>query len=85
VQIICFLLQVYLLVMIGRIVLSWFPMSSTGAMAGVQRFLYTLTEPVLAPLRALLPPVRFGAVGIDLSPIIVFFGINILLALLGCF
>jgi hypothetical protein len=29
--------------------------------------------------------VRFGAVGIDLSPIIVFFGLNILLALLGCF
>jgi YggT family protein len=85
VQIICFLLQVYLLVMIGRIVLSWFPISGTGAMAGLQRFLFAITEPVLAPLRALLPPVRFGAVGIDLSPIIVFFGINILLALLGCF
>jgi YggT family protein len=85
VQIICFLLQVYLLVMIGRIVLSWFPISGTGAMAGVQRFLYTVTEPVLAPLRSLLPPVRFGAAGIDLSPIIVFFGINILLAILGCF
>jgi YggT family protein len=83
--IICFLLQAYLLILIGRIVLSWFPISGGGAMAGVQRFLYGVTEPILAPLRALLPPVRFGAVGIDLSPIIVFFGLNILLALLGCF
>lgn len=84
-EIICFLLQLYLLVLIGRIVLSWFPVSGTGVMAGVQRFLYAVTEPVLAPLRSLLPPVRFGAVGIDLSPIIVFFALNILLALLGCF
>jgi uncharacterized protein YggT (Ycf19 family) len=37
--IICFLLQAYLLILIGRIVLSWFPISGTGAMAGVQRFL----------------------------------------------
>lgn len=84
-QIICFILQLYLLILLGRIVLSWFPMSGNGPMAGVQRFLFGVTEPVLAPLRAVLPPVRFGAVGIDLSPIIVFFGLNILLALLGCY
>lgn len=84
-QIICFFLQLYLLILLGRIVLSWFPTSGNGPMAGVQRFLFGVTEPVLAPLRALLPPVRFGAVGIDLSPIIVFFGLNILLALLGCY
>jgi YggT family protein len=85
VALLCFLLQAYLLVLIGRIVLSWFPTSGSGGLASVQRFLYALTEPLMAPLRALLPPVRFGAVGIDLSPIIVIFGLNILLALLGCF
>jgi YggT family protein len=85
VQIVCFFLQLYLLILIGRIVLSWFPMSSGGAMSSVQRFLYGLTEPVLAPIRALLPPVRFGAMGIDLSPIIVFFGLSIILGLLGCY
>jgi YggT family protein len=81
-RIICFLLQLYLLILIGRIVLSWFPISGTGVMASAQRFLYAVTEPILAPLRALLPPVRFGAVGIDLSPIIVFFGLSILLTAL---
>lgn len=84
-QIICFLLQLYLLILLGRIVLSWFPGSGEGRMGSVQRILFGVTEPLLAPLRALLPPVRFGAVGIDLSPIIVFFGLNILLGLLGCY
>ena len=84
-QIICFLLQLYLLILLGRIVLSRFPGTGEGRMGSVSRFLFGVTEPVLAPLRALLPPVRFGAVGIDLSPIIVFFGLNILLGLLGCY
>jgi YggT family protein len=81
-RIICFLLQLYLLILIGRIVLSWFPISGEGVMSSIQRFLYGVTEPILAPLRALLPPVRFGAVGIDLSPIIIFFGLSILLTAL---
>jgi YggT family protein len=83
VQIISFLLQLYLLILLGRIVLSWFPISGAGPMAGLQRFCYALTEPVLSPIRAVLPPVRFGAVGIDLSPIILFFGLSIIIGLLG--
>jgi YggT family protein len=39
---------------------------------------YTLTEPVLRPLRGIIPPVRMGAVGFDLSPIIVFVALGIL-------
>ena len=30
------------------------------------------TEPVLGPIRAVLPPMRMGAMGLDLSPIVVF-------------
>jgi YggT family protein len=44
----------------------------------------TLTEPVLGPLRRALPMLRIGTMGLDLSPIIVFFGIQILLGVLGC-
>ena len=40
--------------------------------------LYDLTEPVLRPIRRLLPPLRVGAVALDLSPLIVF----VLIALL---
>jgi len=72
------ILQVFLLCLLARAVLSWFP-SSGGALDTVRRALMTITEPVLAPIRSLLPPVRLGAVGLDLSFMIVFFAILILM------
>lgn len=80
--ILCYLLSLYLFVLFVRIVLSWFPTSGGGALATVYSVLEAVTEPVLAPLRGVLPPVRLGAVALDLSPIVVFFGIQILLAFL---
>jgi YggT family protein len=75
---ICFLLQMYLLVIFARIVLSWFPMSPDGATGTVQGVLHTLTEPLLGPLRSVLPPVQLGGAGLDLSPIVAIMGIVIL-------
>ncbi|MGI8984255.1 MAG: YggT family protein [Acidimicrobiales bacterium] len=77
-EIICRLLQAYLIVMFARIILSWFPVQPGSGMATVYGFLYTLTEPVLGPVRRVIPPLGAGGMGIDLSPIIVFFGITIL-------
>ena len=34
--------------------------------------LYDLTEPVLRPVRRLIPPLKVGVAALDLSPIIVF-------------
>ena len=48
-------------------------------MATVQRALYAVTEPVLAPLRAVLPPMRMGGMGLDLSPMLVMLVIIVLL------
>jgi YggT family protein len=82
VEIICTLLGVYLIILIIRMVLSWFPVSPGSAMELVASALYAITEPILGPLRRAIPPVRIGAMGLDLSPLIVFFGINILRALI---
>ena len=68
----CRLLQAYFLVLIGRVVLSWFPISPGSGMASVFSVLYAITEPVLGPIRRVLPPVGMGGMGLDLSPIIVF-------------
>jgi len=81
-SVITWLLQVYLVILFGRVVLSWFPLSPDGPMAAVARVLYALTEPILAPLRAVLPPVQMGGMGLDLSPMIVFFLIIVLLQVL---
>lgn len=74
---VCLLLQLYYFALIGRIILSWFPIEPGGALAGVFGFLYSVTEPVLGPVRRVLPPIGAGGMGLDLSPIVVFFGLVI--------
>jgi len=83
VRIISVLLTIYWLVLLGRIVLDLI-IGLTGGrglsgMAIIYGILYDLTEPILRPIRRLLPPLRVGAVALDLSPIIVF----VLIGLLG--
>ena len=82
---VCLLLNLYLVALFARIILSWFPISPDSPMAPVFSFLYTVTEPVLGPIRRLLPPVGVGGMGLDLSPIIVVFGAQLLVfPLIGC-
>ena len=82
--IICFLGLAFVLTILLRIVLSWFPLDPDGMGATVFRFTVALTEPVLGPIRRALPMVRMGSMGLDLSPILVILGVQILLGLIGC-
>ena len=59
-------LNVYLWIVILRAVLSWVYVPSLYQAA---RVLYRLTEPVMRPVRRLIPPSKAG--GLDLSPLIV--------------
>ena len=84
-KILCLLLNLYLIALFGRIILSWFPLEPGTPMASVFEFLFTITEPVLGPLRRMIPAIGGGSFRIDLSPIIVLFGIRIIQsAVLGC-
>lgn len=78
------LLQLFLLALLARIILSWFP-ATGGALDSVQRVLFRITEPVLAPVRAILPPVRLGGMALDLSPIVVFILLQLLIGYLARF
>jgi len=78
VTIVCSLIQLYVLLLVVRVVMSWFPISPNGPAETVAGFLYMVTDPVLVPLRRLLPPVRMGAMALDLSPIVAFFGLSVL-------
>jgi YggT family protein len=64
------LVWVYILVLFARALLSWFPTEPGTPLYGVVRALDRITEPVLRPIRRLLPPVRAGGMAIDLSLII---------------
>jgi YggT family protein len=76
--IVCLLLTVYWVILLIRILSSWFPIPPSGPIRTVMDLVYAVTEPVLRPIRGLLPPVRMGAMGFDLSPIIVFVIIQVL-------
>lgn len=68
---VCLLLQLYLLVIFGRVLLSWFPLDPNGLMATVGGFLHLLTDPVIRPVQRSLPPLRLGGFALDLSAIVV--------------
>jgi YggT family protein len=85
VTIVCWIINVYSLLILVRIVLSWFPITSEGVMASVYGALFSATEPVLGAVRRVVPPLRLGAMGLDLSPLIVLFGLRLLGGVLfGC-
>lgn len=64
--------NIYVLLILGRVILSWFQSSfyNYPFLYNVFRFCYTLTEPLMAPLRRIIPPVRMGMGFMDLSPLI---------------
>ena len=69
---ISYLLQLYVYILIASAVLSWLIAfnvvnSRSPVVATIGEFLYRITEPVLRPIRNMLP--NLG--GIDISPIIV--------------
>jgi YggT family protein len=79
-ELICSLISVYFIVLFARIILSWFPLQPGTALASIASIVYQLTEPVMGPVRRLIPSIGM----IDISPIVVFFGLRILQSALGC-
>lgn len=73
---ICQLLYLYSFVLFARIILSWVTMfwSPPSYLSGGIRIIYDLTEPVLGFVRRYIPPVG----GLDLSPLVVFIGIQLI-------
>jgi YggT family protein len=64
-QVLKVILDLYLLAVILRAIFSWVDADPSN---GFVRAVRALTEPVLSPLRRLLPPYRTG--GWDLSPLL---------------
>lgn len=68
---ICTLLNLYVLVILARVIFSWVRVQPGTTVASIHSVVFNLTEPVLGPLRRAIPPVRMGMAALDLSPIIV--------------
>ncbi len=62
------LISLYIWILVISALLSWFPTTNqTGVLISVKRLLARLTEPILRPLRAIVPRPQIGGVGIDFS------------------
>ena len=68
----CILLNVYQLILLARIILSWVPRVPDGARP-IVGLIYTVTDPPIRIARPLIPPIRIGAVALDVSIMLVFF------------
>tara|TARA_Y100001960_G_C14558641_1_gene769569 strand:+ start:569 stop:832 length:264 start_codon:yes stop_codon:yes gene_type:complete len=65
------LFKILKIILISRIILSWFPHNRFNPIINV---IYTLSDPILDPFRQLIKPMN----GIDFSPIILFFLLNLM-------
>ena len=65
------LLDVYSLVIFGTVIISWVQLPPDNPIAS---FLHTVTEPLLGPIRQLLPDMG----GLDLSPMVLLLAVRLL-------
>ncbi len=76
-------LQVLFYAVFIWVILSWIPTSADHPLGRVSIFLDRLILPVITPIRRVIPPLRLGGGLLDLSPIILLIGIQILIGIVA--
>ena len=79
-----YVLWLYLLLLIGRLIFSWIQAFSrswhpTGIILVIAEVVYTATDPPLRLLRRYIPSLRLGTVALDLSFMVLFLVVLVLL------
>ncbi|MBI2703770.1 MAG: YggT family protein [Actinobacteria bacterium] len=77
IAIVCAALSIYILILLARAIFSWIPVDPQSVWQSINSFCFRATEPVLAPVRSIIPVVQLGGMGLDLSFMVVFFAIII--------
>jgi YggT family protein len=79
-----YLLSIYLVVLIGRMIFGWIQVFSRswrphGVVLVIAEGIFTATDPPLKFLRRYIPPLRLGSIAMDLSYMVLFIVVLILL------
>lgn len=87
-QIIVIVLYLFLICLIGRVVLDLVQMFArdyrpSGIALLLFEAIYTVTDPPIRALRRVLPPLRLGAVSLDLAVLALFIGVQVLIWLVN--
>ena len=87
-DVVWFALLVFLILLVFRLIMEYVFMLArsyrpTGAVAVALELCYTVTDPPLKALRRVIPPLRIGRVSLDLSFIVLFIVVQILMSVVG--
>ena len=77
------LVLVLIFALIVRIILDWVQVPAGHPVGRLRSTLASFTDPLLTPLRRVIPPVRLGGVALDVSVIVLLVGLNILYGVLA--
>ncbi|HJY68670.1 MAG TPA: YggT family protein [Streptosporangiaceae bacterium] len=83
-EVLTYVLTIYLVVLIGRMIFGWVQVFArdwrpTGILLVLAEAIFTVTDPPLKFLRRFIPPLRLGMVAMDLSFMVLFIVVLILL------
>ncbi|HEV7964611.1 MAG TPA: YggT family protein [Actinoplanes sp.] len=86
--ILSFVLLLLQFLLVARAVLDWTavlagPSAPGSIRSRVSRGVTAVTEPILAPVRRVLPPLRLGGVSFDLAFIVVFLALVLIRGFIG--
>jgi len=83
-EVLTYVLTIYLVILIGRMIFGWVQVFArdwrpTGIVLVLAEAIFTVTDPPLKFLRRFIPPLRIGMVALDLSFMVLFIVVLILL------
>ena len=83
-EVLTYVLTIYLVALIGRMIFSWVQVFArdwrpTGIVLVIAESIFTITDPPLKLLRRFIPTLRLGMMALDLSFMVLFIVILILL------
>jgi YggT family protein len=83
-EVLTYVLTIYLVLLVGRMILGWIQVFArdwrpTGIVLVLAEAIFTVTDPPLKFLRRFIPPLRLGMVALDLSFMVLFIVVLILL------
>ena len=83
-EVLTYVLTIYLVILIGRMIFGWIQVFArdwrpTGIVLVLAEAIFTVTDPPLKFLRRFIPQLRLGTVALDLSFMVLFIVVLILL------
>ena len=83
-EVLTYVLTIYLVILIGRMIFGWVQVFArdwrpSGILLVLAEAIFTVTDPPLKFLRRFIPPLRLGMVAMDLSFMVLFIVVLILL------